>query len=785
MESEDAQRTEQSRFSDPAESVSNSSFSKASTEQLQSEEIPSVKVAIPRLAPARTTGHRRIRTACAACREQKAKCSEHRPCLRCVSFGITCTSLESKRESRERQIEELEQQVALYEELLQHLRSRADVQDAELITRTLHGRSSITGPPSPDPVSATHPTPTHPSFAVDYVEEDYHRNQQLHAFGYLGSHSEISWIRDLRKEIDRATPLAEAKAASPGNGSKALTSVSYFLDDQNLLVDHSIAPYDRPSRTLGDRLIHLYFDAVHPSFPIVGRIPFMQQYALYYSRPNMRPPERWLAILNLIFALGAKLQRLLAEPLMEGTDGPLEYFSRAQKLNFTNGQIFDHPNLQQVQAEGLSAFWLMSMGHVNRAWRTCGVSMRSAIALGINLRSESKDTPNFSKELRYRVWWSIYTLENTLSIMTGRPTSAADTFCTTPLPIPYEEDQFHGPVASQLLSDYSVRYGYMQAFSSRRHKHPPSQVSTKPAPSVGHYLASTINEAAPSNSLYFLYFIDITMIMRRAIDVLYAPGGSREPWPEVGAAIVDLVRDADAWSNSLPDAFQFRPMQRSKPFERQRWSLAFRFYSTKITISRPSLCRTDRLRPGQVQNPPLDQRKNAKICVDSACDILDLLPDTPDVLWLVQLSPWWCIIHYLMQSATILLIELDFCVKFDVEEAAKITLMVEKAMGWLLAMAADDLAAQRAWEVCHSLYCCISLTPADSMNVTPSLSTSPEPPRSNILRAMRDGLQLPQSNVSLSQNTVVHPTLQTMYDQFVPRESSGAMFDKPGNTNDQ
>ncbi|GFF50343.1 uncharacterized transcriptional regulatory protein C3C7.04 [Aspergillus udagawae] len=785
MESEDAQSLEQSRFSDPAENVSSSLFSKESTEGLQSEEVSSSKVPIPRLAPPRTTGNRRIRTACAACREQKAKCSEHRPCLRCVSFGIPCTSLESKRESRERQIEELEQQVALYEELLQHLRSRVDTHDAELITRTLLGTSPITRPPSPDPVSATHSTSTQPSFAVDYVEEDYHRNQQLHAFGYLGSHSEISWIRDLRKEIDSATPSAESKAASPGNGSKALTSVSYFLDDQNLLVDHGISPYDRPSRTIGDKLIHLYFDAVHPSFPIVGRIPFMQQYALYYSRPNVRPPGRWLAILNLIFALGAKFGHLLSEPWIKGTNGPLEYFSRAQKLNFTNGQLFDHPNLQQVQAEGLSAFWLMSMGHINRAWRTCGLSVRSAIALGINLRSESKDTPNFSKELRYRVWWSIYTLENTLSIMTGRPTSAADTFCTTPLPIPYEEDQFHGPIASQLLSDYSVRYSYMQAFSSRRHKHPPSQVSTKPAPSVGHYLASTINEAAPSNSLYFLYFIDITMIMRRAIDVLYSPGGSREPWPKVGATIMDLVRDADAWSSSLPEVFQFRPMQKSRSFERQRWSLAFRFYSTKITISRPSLCRTDRLRPGQFQNPPLDQRKNAKICVDSACDILDLLPDTPDVLWLIRLSPWWCIIHYLMQSATILLIELDFCVKFDVEEAAKITLLVEKAMGWLLAMAADNLAAQRAWEVCHSLYCCISLTPVDSMMATPSASTSPVPPQSNILRAMQDGLQLTQSHVSLPQNIVVHPTLQTMYDQFVPRESSGAMSDNPGNTNYQ
>ncbi|RHZ62029.1 uncharacterized protein CDV56_108783 [Aspergillus thermomutatus] len=774
MESEEAQRLEQrlsstaSHFSGLAEQIRSSLSDKESTERLQSSTL---KVAIPRIAHPRTTGNRRIKTACVACREQKAKCSEHRPCDRCVSFGVTCTALESKRESRERQLEELEQQVAVYEQLLQHLRSKVDIQDADLITRTLHKKSSITEPLSPDPVSATHPTSSQPSFAVDYVEEDYNRNHQLQAFGYL----------------DKGTPLAETAASesrTSGDGSRALISVSYFLDDQDLLLDQGIAPYDRPSRNVGDKLIHLYFNAVHPSFPIVGRIPFMQQYAIYYSRPNIRPPGKWLAILNLIFALGSKFGHLLSEPWTKGTDGPLEYFSRAQRLNFTSCLLFDHPNLQQVQAEGLSAFWLMSMGHVNRAWRTCGVSIRSAIALGINLRSESKDTPNFSKELRYRVWWSIYTLENTLSIMTGRPTSAADTFCTTPLPIPYEEDQFHGPIASHLLSDYSVRYGYMQAFCSRRHKHTHSRVSTNPAPSVGHYLASTVNEAAPSNALYFLYFVDITMIMRRAIDLLYAPGGSREPWPKVGAAIVDLVRDADAWSSSLPDVFQFRPMQKSKFFERQRWSLAFRFYSTKITISRPSLCRSDRLRPHH-RDSPADQRKNAKICVDSACDILDLLPDTPDVFWLIRLSPWWCILHYLMQSTTILLIELDFCVKFDAEEASKITMLVEKAMCWLLAMASDNLAAQRAWEVCHSLYRCISLTPIDSTNATPYGSTEPLPPQSNILRAMQDGLQLTPSHVPLSRNIVVHPTLQTMYDQFVPRESSGATFDKSDNSNYQ
>ncbi|KAL2783551.1 transcription factor domain-containing protein [Aspergillus keveii] len=89
------------------------------------------------------------------------------------------------------------------------------------------------------------------------------------------------------------------------------------------------------------------------------------------------------------------------------------------------------------------AFFLMSIGHINRSWRACGIALRSAIALGLHLHSENKEMPNMSREIRYRVWWSIYTLESILSVMTSRPTGAPDEFSTTPLPIPFDEEQFH------------------------------------------------------------------------------------------------------------------------------------------------------------------------------------------------------------------------------------------------------------------------------------------------------------------------------------------------------
>ncbi|KAL6229210.1 hypothetical protein BDW75DRAFT_245928 [Aspergillus navahoensis] len=155
----------------------------------------------------------------------------------------------------------------------------------------------------------------------------------------------------------------------------------------------------------------------------------------------------------------------------------------------------------------------MAIGHINRSWRACGVSIRSAIALGINLRSESKEISILSKEIRYRVWWSIYTLENTLAIMTGRPTSAPDKYSTTPSPISFDEEQFREPAASRLLTDSATRIEYMQALSSQR------RVSSWDSSGLGH--AVPMQDAflspldiSPGNSFYFFYFVDLTVIMR-------------------------------------------------------------------------------------------------------------------------------------------------------------------------------------------------------------------------------------------------------------------------------
>lgn len=69
-------------------------------DDLVTSDRPNTKVAIPRIANASTwASSSRVSRACENCREQKAKCSGHRPaCHRCKEADVRCSYGDRKRE---------------------------------------------------------------------------------------------------------------------------------------------------------------------------------------------------------------------------------------------------------------------------------------------------------------------------------------------------------------------------------------------------------------------------------------------------------------------------------------------------------------------------------------------------------------------------------------------------------------------------------------------------------------------------------------------------------------
>jgi hypothetical protein len=143
------------------------------------------------------------------------------------------------------------------------------------------------------------------------------------------------------------------------------TSVSYLLDDLHISPDDHADPFRRPPLTDSGQLMDAYFHVVHPSFPILGKTTFLHQYRAFYGGHFNVPGQKWLAILNLVFAIASMyLCKRSGNQLTQNDHS--DFFSRAQRLGLSGSSLLDNPDLQQIQIEGLTAFYLLAVEQVNR-----------------------------------------------------------------------------------------------------------------------------------------------------------------------------------------------------------------------------------------------------------------------------------------------------------------------------------------------------------------------------------------------------------------------------------
>ncbi|OKL58631.1 hypothetical protein UA08_06121 [Talaromyces atroroseus] len=639
-----------------------------------------------------------------------------------AKVAIPRVSSLSEQSSINKRLRDLTNQVQDYEQLLSDLQTKLDPEDTQLIQETLsrynfEGDGSIadelsmpvTRPapselgPSDIDLTGTPPRPIVTGFlsGADYTEEDFNRNERSKSLGFMGKHSETSWLYQLKRELEfKFSEINSIETWTPEDQQdhNSIASVSYFLDDNELAVLEDAEPLARPQQAIANSLVQNFFTTVHPTFPIIVQDTFVRQLNTFYNSPFVRPGRRWLAVLNLVFATSSRCFNYQMQPnSLAANDDSLLYFSRAWKLSMTDHALLDHPDLQQVQIEGLTAIFLLASGHVNRAWRICGMAIRSATAMGLNLRSESNYVTLASKESRYKVWWSLYTLETILGNMTGRPLSVEKDFCTTPLPVPFEEHEYTDTNVIRMMSELKIRNTLL------------GHVVTRP---IGELFVtldeksvrSAMETLKPNMALYFVCFVDLTRINREIVETLYAPEIVQNSSRDAGGAITDANAKLEAWLSKLPAGFRFIGKEQLATRERFNLCLALHFYSAKILACKPCLHYSDR--PVAADDSFYD--RIAASCVQSACRMLDLFPAEYDASWLNQVAPWWCILHYLVQATAVLLIDFPLNPATTAAAAGGVSAVeprqaLEKAASWLNEMALRDMASQRACAICASL----------------------------------------------------------------------------------
>ncbi|KAJ9609222.1 hypothetical protein H2200_006994 [Cladophialophora chaetospira] len=732
------------------------------------------KVAIPRLKrsidasgedSSRAGGRHRVNHACEPCRHRKTKCSGERPvCRHCQDFKITCFYADGKRDRVKKQFGTLTEKVADYEKLLKDLLPKVDEADARQIRASLDKETSydaeetltdgtLEGPPASlsevygdgeeSGAESEASGGAGSTGALDRTDEDFTREQARHT-GFMGKNSEITWLQRLHQQNkfgdvppdqqgnqkqrrlaemstasltstrpigDTQVPLSEAE---PGF---TIDNSSYHMDDMSIFTYDAVDAYELPTPEMANHLFHAYMQRVHPSFPFVGRLNLTSQFRRFISGTVQRPPEKWLAILNLIFAIGAKYSHLINAEWKGDERDHLIYFTRARLLTVNSETIFHHPELQMIQVLSLMSLYLLCNSQLNRAWILIGYAIRAAGALGMNMRNDSTELKDSLKEIRYRLWWALYVLEHRLCNMTGRVNCVMDEHVTTPLPVPLEEEQFDGEEGQKLLdkvrqqgdrapSSNSLSPSIGSTPSTDRSRSQTKVDSRSPSMPGGGQSGDLewAKDVQPNSSLYFLHLVQLTRVTQSIFHSLYNPAAASGSWSDIQAKVKDLDDRLEHWYRKLPPAFAFRRKQRERGSYEHRLNLGFFYYSTKMTVHRPCLCRLDRKIPGQSNKSLEFNRNSAAACVESAMEMLQLIPDEPNAVGLIRVGPWWNILHWLVQATTILMLEISFRVNHMPEEAETILESSKKGIRWLHALAEENASARRAWSTCNGLF---------------------------------------------------------------------------------
>ncbi|KAJ4318077.1 hypothetical protein N0V94_004602 [Neodidymelliopsis sp. IMI 364377] len=374
---------------------------------------------------------------------------------------------------------------------------------------------------------------------LDLLDEDLHINDRARATGFVGRYSEVQWLRTavtaqpMRTGEDAGRFYERRGSNAPVN--EQISLYSFWTDCESVDIDFSVDPYELPSLETAERLLACYMSKVHDSFPILPRRNFEDQFRKYFTAlhngnaPRLSP--KWQATLNLVFAIGAKYSHLVEENWRADERDHLVYQTRARAFGINDTTMTSHPDVPQIQSLGLLAFYWLSVGQVSRAWTVIGIALRFAYTLGLHVRNEDPSATAAKRETLVRTWWSLYSLERTLSIVTGRPSIIVDSCCSVPLPMPVTEEQ----ISDEMETAYRMRKG--SAIST-------SQYWLNGALDPPHTPTGLGSTEANSGS-YFKAAIQLSVITHSIVTSLYSATTVTKSASEILQEMLVLTNDED------------------------------------------------------------------------------------------------------------------------------------------------------------------------------------------------------------------------------------------------
>ncbi|KAF2494080.1 hypothetical protein BU16DRAFT_422600, partial [Lophium mytilinum] len=385
---------------------------------------------------------KRTETSCDKCKSRKQKCDRlpgQDECRYCQRQGIVCATTQVRKKRIYGSVEGLGTRLSLLESLVKGLLPEADLSSVDEM-RALGRSLGI-------PLPASEESGLDTTKNSNKQDEEITLPDQQGQDQYIGPASSFYFHLNLRGLFGPEATKGLSRFIMFGRNAADTKYEAYAVERRNTLEygqdsspESFVSPGRPPSHTYNspsdglpdidqhalDSLVVAFFDHIHADFPVLHEASFREEYETWSLNPS-GVDRAWLCSLLCVLILA----RRVAPHIHISEEQEEKWWCRVQALL---PSVVFMTSMPAVQALMLSALHLHNNYHRDACWTLTGAAVRIAFAIGLHRDGvKAKQTP-VNRELRKRLWWSLYGFEQIQVSSHDRPSAIENSACSVGCP---------------------------------------------------------------------------------------------------------------------------------------------------------------------------------------------------------------------------------------------------------------------------------------------------------------------------------------------------------------
>jgi hypothetical protein len=249
---------------------------------------------------------------------------------------------------------------------------------------------------------------------------------------------------------------------------------------------------------------------------------------------------------------------------------------------------------------------------------------------------------------------------------------------------------------SRLAQSKLPPVGFTAAFQLKQQSHSLWEQLISRTKWTGHAVSSALQSPLEQTSgsgipnLYMLAALDLSQISGEIAVKTYSDT-QQQTWADLQHTTQELEGKLQSWTGTLPEDLRLDAQGHQTSDPRASLDLASYYCSLQMLLYRPFVSEVD------IKNDFNLQR--ARLCVQAAIHMINLMPEDLVATQALQILPWWSALHYVCQAGTVLLLERCLGMRHVDGGADLVTAAFKKILHYLRVLSYSSKSAYKAFHI--------------------------------------------------------------------------------------